>query len=293
MGCPSSCTDPDRLLDHGVEPVLESDLLKVTAGRGHDAAGHLVAEKCRVELLRSADRQAFGLGQRGEVLARDGEQAIVDVDAMSQLAQVRDDTFGVWQRAAVGKRPDCHLHRADAQIGGGEAGERRQADRAVGMKLERLAAQRGQHGGNQRPYPLMRQDARRILDVDAIDVGRDGELCRKPGIECIVMHRTHRVGQRGDDLGGAGLANHSRRAEQCLHVVHRVEHDEARDAALNQAVIDELHELRMGHFPGDEAKARADELEVRARHQRPREPDQLPGVLAVHAHAIPMCVLEV
>ena len=107
------------------------------------------------------------------------------------------------------------------------------------------------------------------------------------GVQLVVVDRADGVDQRADDLRGAGGADHGRGAAHRVHVVHRVEHDEAADPAQHQPVVGQLHQVRVDAFPGDEPEPRADELQRGVRHRRVGEPDALPRVLPVGAHRDP------
>jgi hypothetical protein len=116
---------------------------------------------------------------------------------------------------------------------------------------------------------------------------RRGHPPREVRVEGVVVDRADRVDQRPDDLAPPGAPDHPRRLEQRVPVVHRVQDDEARHAVRDEAVVGELHEVRVDRLPRDEAQPGADELQRRVRHRRVRQADPLPRVLAMGAHGDP------
>ena len=108
---------------------------------------------------------------RSKYLATAAQQPVVDVDGVPAGAQVRDQLLGVWQRGAVAEGAAADLEHVHAEGRGDEAGELRQPEGGVRVQLEGLAAERRLDGGDQRPRPVRGEDARRVLDVGAVDVG--------------------------------------------------------------------------------------------------------------------------
>ena len=98
------------------------------------------------------------------------------------------------------------------------------------------------------------------------------------------MHGAERVGEGRDDRGGTRLFDHARGFQQRVDIMHGVEHHIARDAVGNQAVVDQLHEVGMLGFPGDEAQTGADELQRRVGGSLMHEADAFPGIFFVGAH---------
>ena len=133
------------------------------------------------------------------------------------------------------------------------------------------------------PRPLGGEDPGRVLHVDPVEVRVGGVLPGEVGVEGVVVHRADRVGQRPDHLVDAGLLEPARGLAGGVHVVHRVEDDDAVDPVDDQPVVDQLHGLGVGVLPGDEPEAGADELQLRRRHRRAGQPEPLPRVLAVGA----------
>ena len=104
------------------------------------------------------------------------------------------------------------------------------------------------------------------------------------GVERVVVHRRDRVGQRPDDLGAARLLRDPRGGPRRVHVMRRVEHDEAVHAVAHQAPVDELDHLRVRPLPGDEPEPGPDELQRCVGHRLAGDPQQRPRVFPVRPH---------
>ena len=145
------------------------------------AAGQLVLEVARVVFLRRARRQAFGGGEPAEVAADCPDQRSMsrcrrEMPLLRRLATVRSRSPAGCCRCPAGARryAPCR-HPAPAR----RIGERRQADRAVRVQLQRLAAEGRAQRGQQRAGALRRQQAARVLQVDTRDVRDRSQLARR------------------------------------------------------------------------------------------------------------------
>ena len=119
---------------------------------------------------RLTRRQPLGPGQPVEVAGDGGQQPVVDVDGVPAGPQVGDQLLGVGQRAPVAEGAAPDLQHVHPQLGRDQAGQRGKPERGVRVQLKRLAAEGRLHGGDQRPRPVRGEDARRVLDVGAVDV---------------------------------------------------------------------------------------------------------------------------
>ncbi len=97
---------------------------------------------------------------------------------MAERAQVGDDALRRRVGGAIGGGAGGALQGTHAVVGRIHVGELGQPDGAMGVQLQRLGADDGLDGRNQRLRALGRQQAAGILDIEGIDVGAGGQLAR-------------------------------------------------------------------------------------------------------------------
>ena len=219
-----------------------------------------------------------------EVRSDEPEQPVVDVDGVAELAQVRHQALRIGQRRAPRERPAAGLQRGHAVLGGRQVGQRGEPDRGVRVQLQRRVTERRPQRRQQRRGALGREEPAGVLDVDAVDVGGRGEQRGEPGVERVVVNGADRERERRDDLGPACLADLAADASAASMSCIGSRTTKRSMPFATSRVVDQLHELRVREFPGDEAEPGADELQRRGRHRGAGEPDPLPRVLAVGAH---------
>ena len=132
-------------------------------------------------------------------------------------------------------------------------------------------------------HGVRRQQAARVLQVEAVDVAAVRER-RDP--LCVVrmrMHRADRVGQSDDDLLDTLLAGDPGGAPEGRRVVGGLRELEAADSVAHDAPEGEPHDVLVAWLPRDEAHAGRDEVEERGRRGGAHQPNQLPRVLSVEA----------
>ncbi len=243
-----------------------------------------MAQERGVVLLWCSGRQPLGIGKTREVTGNPRQRSIMDIHRVSELAQVGDHPARVRQRCAVGEWTASDVQDIDSELGSRHVRQRGKADGAMGMQFQRLGTNAGTDGRNQRACALGSQEAGRVLDVQARDIGRSSEHAGEIGVKGVIVYGADRVGEPGEHLATL-LANHPRAIEQRLAVVHGIDQCKSRDAVFHQRAIGESHELRVGGLPRDETKAGGDELQRRMGRCGAHAPDQHPGVLLVRAHA--------
>src|SRR5690606_21461283 len=174
--------------------------------------GELMVQKRGIELLRLTGRQALGARKPAEVVADLPQCALIRLDLVPQLAKIREDAERGGQGRAVRKRTGGYVQRVDTELRRREVSERREPDRAVGVKLERFAVESCSYSRDERAGAFRGEQARRVLDVDPAHVGRlrerGGQIC----VERIVVHGTDREGETGENLA-AFLRDHARAFE--------------------------------------------------------------------------------
>ena len=159
-----------------------------------------------------------------------------------------------------------------------------QANRAVGMKLERLIAnhcpdRRNERGGTQR-----RQKAAGILKIESVYVRAGGKLASASNVVSIIVNGAHCKHQSSDDVLAAGLLDHAGTGEVGIGIVHRVGQREAANSVTHEGSECQGHELGICRLPGDKAEASGKELQRRVWHCLGGQADALPGVFALVAN---------
>ena len=158
----------------------------------------------------------------------------------------------------------------------------------MGVQLQRLRADDGLDGRNQRSCSIWGQQSARILDVERVDVRARRQLARRRRVMRIVVHRAQCEDQRRNHILAAALLHHARAGDVRVGVVHGVGKAETTDAVARQYPERERHELRVRGLPRNEAKPRRHELQRRIRRCRRHQPDALPRVLLLvadrHSH---------
>jgi hypothetical protein len=117
------------------------------------------------------------------------------------------------------------------------------------VQLERGVPELRRDRRDQGAGALRGEDSRRVLHVDAVDIGALAHLTGEVGVEGVVVHRADRERQRADHLVDAGPLEAAGGGARGVHVVHRVEHDHPVDSVGDQPVVDELHRLRVRVLP--------------------------------------------
>ncbi len=77
--------------------MFETEFGELTPGRRQHAARDLMAQVSGIEVLRCAEGQILGARQPGKVARTRGQQAIVDVDRVTEFAQVGHHAFRIRQ----------------------------------------------------------------------------------------------------------------------------------------------------------------------------------------------------
>ena len=134
------------------------------------------------------------------------------------------------------------------------------------VQLERLAAERRPHGGDQRPRPLRGEDPGRVLDVGPVDVRAVRVGGRDAGVERVVVHGRDRVGQRPDDLARRRPSWRSPRWPAPRPCRGSGRARRTGPSRCHQRRVDERDDLGVRPLPGDEPEPGADELQRRVRH---------------------------
>ena len=90
-----------------------------------------------VVLHRVADRQAFVVGDALEVVADLGDQRIIHVDRVAEVAEIADHRLRRRLCVAIGERRDRRLDLRDAELDRFDVHQRGQTRHAMAMELER------------------------------------------------------------------------------------------------------------------------------------------------------------
>ena len=174
------------------------------------------------------------------------------------------------------------MKHVEAGLQSCQVDDRREPDRAVAVQLDRAPGRDEVRG--QLAHGVGRQQAARVLEVEAVDVGAVGERRDPLGVVGVRVHGADRVGEPDHDLLDAFLAGHPGDAAERLGIVGRLGELEAPDPVAYDAAEGEPHDVLVARLPGDEAHPGRDEVEQRVGHRRPHQSDQLPRVLAMEAH---------
>ena len=225
--------------------------------------GQLVVEIAGVERLRPAGGKAFRICKTREIAADFSERLIVDIDLMSQRAQIGHDPLRRRIGNAVRGGAGGALNGADAPFRCVHICQLAYSDRAVGVQFQRFLADDRLHGGYQRAGAQRRQKTAGILDIERVDVGAFGKSSCAGHVVGVVVNRAQRKDQRADDVFAPGGLDHARAGDVRIRVVHRIGQRESAYSILDERLESERHELGTGRFPGDKTKARGEELQRR------------------------------
>ena len=185
---------------------------------------------------------------------------------------------------AAANRADGGVQHLEARLHALHIDERRQADCAVAVKLQRALARRRQEVGRELADGVRRQQPAGVLQVERVHLGAARQRPQPLGVVLRGVRRADRVGEPDHHLVEAGLAGDVREPDQPLRLVGGIDDLEPAEAVAHHAREHELHELLVRGRPRDEAHARGDHAERRVRHRLADQADPLPGVLAVEAH---------
>ena len=75
------------------------------------------------------------------------------------------------------------------------------------MQFERQPSFGGLDGGNQRARAVGRQQAGRVLDIDAVEIRGPRKVGRETRVEGVAVRVAQRIGQSTDDIIAAFLAD--------------------------------------------------------------------------------------
>jgi hypothetical protein len=151
---------------------------------------------------------------------------------------------------------------------------RREAGLAMRMQLHRNPARRRDDRGKQRTRAFRREQARRILDRDEVDVER-AELQRTFDVVAVGVHRRQRIRDHRVDAH-AGRMSRAHRRDDVPVVVQRVVDGQHRDAAARERERVELDDVvgkeleRVEALPARQAVARGPEPPAEEAHALPR-----------------------
>ena len=197
---------PHHFLQDLVQAMLHLYLAELPREVRHHPAGHLMLEVKEVVLHRPSDGQPLSFGDLPEVSRDRRESILIQVRLVAQAADVLEHALGGRQGGAVGQRRDRGMDGGDAGLDGLQIAERSQARIAVAMELERYPVAIPLDDGDQSPGALRGDDARSVLDHDAIDAVlrvRDQPRLLHPVV--VGVERAAGVHQRSDHLGPFGL----------------------------------------------------------------------------------------